>query len=307
MIIDGRSMRTNVGIVRQLDLTDLSHIIPVEDIDKYPPHKVVMLATGAQGEDYASLQRMSNKTHKQIRLNSTDTIVLSSSIIPGNEASVDKLKDDLYRSDAKIITYIDNVVHASGHGKRDELAWIHTQIDYRFFMPIHGNYFRLKMHAEVATALGAEAKNMIVPDGDGTIIDLVDNGNRFVVHKEKVPANPMSIEGSRVGELEDVVLRDRKLLGTDGIVVTIVIMDNKTKKIRKSPDIISRGFVYLRENQDLINDTRMLIKRITQKVSTNDSTMDFDYLKKRIADDVARYLVQKTGKRPIIIPVVLSF
>lgn len=306
VVIEGRSMRTNVGIVKQLDLTDLSHVIPVEDIDKYPPHKVVMLATGAQGEEFAALMRMSNKTHKQIRLNNTDTVVLSSSVIPGNERAVDLLKDNLYRSDAKIITYMDNVVHASGHGKRDELAWIHTQIDYRFFMPIHGNYHRLKMHAELAVSLGAKPEDMIVPESDGAIIDITDQGEKYVIRKEKIPAEPMTVEGSRVGEMEDVVLRDRKLLGTDGIVVTIVIMDNKTKKIRKSPDIISRGFVYLRENQDLINDTRMLIKRIVQKTGGND-TMDFDYLKKRVADDVARYLIQKTGKRPIVIPVVLSF
>lgn len=307
VVIEGRSMRTNVGIVRQLDLTDLDHVIPVEDIDKYPPHKIVMLATGAQGEEFAALMRMSNKTHKQIRLTSTDTIVLSSSVIPGNEAAVDNLKDNLYRSDAKIITYMDNVVHASGHGKRDELAWIHTQIDYQFFMPIHGNYHRLKMHAELAVSLGAKPENMIVPESDGTIIDLVEQGTKFIIRKEKIDATPMTVEGMRVGEMQEVVLRDRKVLGTEGIVVTIVILDNKTKKIRKSPDIISRGFVYLRENQELINDTRMLIKRIVQKTGGANDTMDFDYLKKRISDDVGRYLAQKTAKRPIVIPVVLSF
>ncbi|MDP2651449.1 MAG: ribonuclease J, partial [bacterium] len=148
VVIEGRSMKTNVDIIKHLDLVNIDHIIPIEDMEKYPPHKIMMIATGAQGEEFAALMRMSNKTHKYIKLGPTDTIILSSSIIPGNDRAVEKLKDNLFRHDSRIITYLDSDVHTSGHGKRGELEWVHKQIPYKFFMPVHGSHFRLKMHAE---------------------------------------------------------------------------------------------------------------------------------------------------------------
>ena len=131
VLIEGRSMKTNVEIIKHLNLVDTSHVIPIEDIAKYPPNKIMMIATGAQGEEFAALMRMSNKTHKFVRLERSDTIVLSSSIIPGNERAIAKLKDNLYRHDSKIITYLDSDVHTSGHGKRGELEWVHKQIPYK--------------------------------------------------------------------------------------------------------------------------------------------------------------------------------
>jgi len=147
VLIEGRSMKTNVEIIKHLNLVETDHIVPIEDIEKYPPNKILMVATGAQGEEFAALMRMSNKTHKFIRLQRSDTIILSSSVIPGNDKAVEKLKDNLFRHDAKIITYLDSDVHTSGHGKRGELEWVHKQIPYKYFMPVHGSHFRLKIHA----------------------------------------------------------------------------------------------------------------------------------------------------------------
>ncbi|OHB10472.1 MAG: hypothetical protein A3H60_00400, partial [Candidatus Zambryskibacteria bacterium RIFCSPLOWO2_02_FULL_44_12b] len=162
VLIEGRSMKTNVEIIKHLNLVETDHIVPIEDIEKYPPNKILMVATGAQGEEFAALMRMSNKTHKFIRLQRSDTIILSSSVIPGNDKAVEKLKDNLFRHDAKIITYLDSDVHTSGHGKRGELEWVHKQILYKYFMPVHGSHFRLKMHAELAANLGCPRENIIV-------------------------------------------------------------------------------------------------------------------------------------------------
>jgi ribonuclease J len=303
--IEGRSMKTNVGIAKELKLTNFDHIVGLEEIDKLPPHKIVILATGAQGEEFAALMRIANKTHKLVRMQPEDTVVLSSSVIPGNEAAVDKLKDNLYRGNSKVITYMDNVVHASGHGKRGELEWIHNQINYKFFMPIHGHHHRLKMHAELAISLGAKAENIIVPD-NGSIVEIRDKGEKIMMLKEKVPSEPVIIDGLSVSDTQHLVIRDRKALAQDGIFMIIVMIDVHNKKVKKSPDLISRGFVYLKENQELLKKTRTLIKNTTEETIAGMDPIDFDYVKDIINRKTSKFLFQSTGKRPVVIPVVLS-
>ncbi len=305
VVIEGRSMNTNLGIAKELKLTDFSHVITAEDMKNYPPHKIVMVVTGSQGEEFAALMRMSNKTHRTITLEPTDTIVLSSSVVPGNDYAVDKLKDNLYRTDAKIITYMDNVVHASGHGKREELAWIHQQIDYKFFMPIHGNHYRLKMHVELAEGLGCPKENMVVPD-NGSIIEIRDNGNTLIKLEEKVPGDPRIVDGFSVSEEQHLVIRDRKILAEDGIFVIVVMLDRKTKKLRKSPDLISRGFVVLKNNKELLTSARNLIKKTVEDTAKNMNPIDFDYIKDVTAQKLTKFLMQSSGKRPEVIPVILS-
>lgn len=302
---EGRSMKTNVGIAEKLKLTTFDHVIGAEDIQNYPPHKVAIIATGGQGEEFSGLMRISNHTHKFLRLQPMDTIVLSSSVIPGNEGAVDKLKDNLYRANARVITYIDNVVHASGHGKRAELEWIHKQINYRYFMPIHGHHHRLKMHAELAISLGLKPENAIVPD-NGSIVEIRDSGKSIVMLKEKVPADAVIIDGLSVSDTQHLVIRDRKALAQDGIFMMIVMVDAKGKRVIKSPDLISRGFVYLKENQELLKKSRNLIKKTTEECITGMDPIDFDYVKDTLNRKISKFLFQSTGKRPVVIPVVLS-
>src|SRR3989344_6035707 len=151
--VEGRSMKTNIEIIKQLELLRSKNLIPLEDLSNYPPDKIVMIVTGAQGEEFAALMRIANKSHKQVALTKSDTVLLSSSIIPGNEYAITKLKDNLYRQEAKIITYLESDIHSGGHGYRGELEWIHKQINYRFFMPVHGHHYMLRMHAEMARSL----------------------------------------------------------------------------------------------------------------------------------------------------------
>lgn len=303
--VEGRSMKTNVAIADQLKLADMSHLIPAEEIQNYPPHKIVIISTGGQGEEFSGLMRISNHTHKFLRLQPEDTVVLSSSVVPGNEGAVGNLKDNLYRGNARVITYMDNVVHASGHGKRGELEWIHKQINYKFFMPLHGHHHRIRMHAELAIALGLPPKNVVVPD-NGSIVEIRDKGASIIMLKEKVPADPVFVDGLSVSDTQHLVIRDRKALAQDGIFMMIVMVDVHGKKVKKSPDLISRGFVYLKENQELLKKARNLIKKTTEETITGMDPIDFDYVKDTLNRKVSKFLFQSTGKRPVVIPVVLS-
>lgn len=305
VVIEGRSMKTNVEISKKLGLIKSKNLISLDEMEQYPPNKILILATGSQGEEFAALVRMANKTHKHIRLQPTDTILLSSSVVPGNDRDVDKLKDNLYRSGAKIITYRDSDVHASGHGNREELAWIHQQIDYKFFMPVHGNHYMLCQHAELSQSLGTPKENIIVPD-NGSIIEISDGGNKISIRKEKAPADLVMVDGFSVGDVQNVVIRDRQMLAQDGMFIVMAVVDSKTGLLRKSPDLISRGFVYLKENQELLRQARMLIKRTIEQSTRNQDPINFDYAKNAVAEAVSKYLFQKTAKRPLVIPVILA-
>ena len=279
--------------------------MPVGEIEKLPPNKVLMIATGAQGEEFAALMRMSNKTHKYVRLQRSDTIILSSSVIPGNDRAVEKLKDNLYRHDAKIITYLDSDVHTSGHGKRGELEWVHKQIPYKYFMPVHGSHFRLKMHAELAAGLGCPRENIIVPD-NGSIIEIREGGKQFMKLAEKAPSDDMVVEGLNIGDISEVVIRDRKMLAGDGIFVVIALVNSRNGRLKKSPDIIARGFVYLRESQELLSEARNIIRRSIESATVGANPIDFDLAKNAVSEDVSRFLFQRTAKKPIVIPVILG-
>ncbi len=305
VLIEGRSMKNNVDIIKQLNLVNVDHIVPVEDATKYNPNKLLMIATGGQGEEFSALMRMSNNTHKYIKLNRTDTVILSSSIIPGNEGAIAKLKDNLFRHDSKIITYLDTDVHTSGHGKRGELQWIHEQIPSKFFMPVHGHHYMLKQHAELARNLGMPAENIVVPD-NGSVIEIRDKGTTITVLPEKAPSEDIVVEGFNVGDVSEVLIRDRKLLAGDGMFVIIAMVNTQTGKLKKSPDIISRGFIYLRESQDILSEARHVIKRSIESATVGMNPINFDYAKNAVNEDISRFLFQKTAKKPIVIPVILG-
>ena len=210
IIIDGRSMKTNIEIVRELGL--LKHkedtVVAVENMAQYPPEKLIILATGAQGDEFASLMRIGMKTHKHIRITPNDTIVLSSSVIPGNERAVQKLKDALSRQGAHIITYHTSDVHASGHGNREEAKWIHRQIREKFFMPMHGYHYMLRVHADLAEELGVKPENIVMPD-NGSVIEIQGGGQKIVKLPMKAPSELRVVEGHTVSQLSDVLMRDR--------------------------------------------------------------------------------------------------
>ena len=306
VVIDGRSMRTNIEIARELGLIKYKDdtVVQVEDIERYPADRLIILATGAQGDEFASLARIGNKSHKYIRLQPTDTIVLSSSVIPGNERAVQKLKDNLSRQGAHIITYHTSDVHASGHGNRGEAEWIHKQVRPKFFVPVHGYHYMLRVHAEVAVELGMDPSHIAIPD-NSSLIEIID-GEKIVKLPMKAPAELRVVEGQTVSEISEVLMRDRKALGQEGFCVVVATVDRRTGKLHKSPDIISRGFVYLRDNKELMDQTRLIIRKSVETSMRNPRAADLDAARDDLAESVSRFLLQRTQKRPIVIPVIVS-
>ena len=307
VITDGRSIKTNIEVAKKAGLLKMqtNTLVSISEIDNYPPDSIVVIATGAQGEEFATLSRITRKQHKYIRLTERDTIILSSSVVPGNELSVRKLKDNLCRHGVKIITYKTSDVHSTGHATQEELAWFIKKINPKFFMPAFGYHSMLREHAEVARRVGMQKKDIIIPD-NGMVIETSENGSKINVLKERAPSEMIVVDGLSVGGVQEVVLRDRQMLAQDGIFVIIAIIDMRTRQLRKSPDIISRGFVYLRESQDLLRQARYITKKSIENMSKNSTPIDFDSIKKRVTNDVEKYLLQQTAKRPIVLPVLLG-
>lgn len=307
VIIEGRSMKTNVEVVKVAQLLDVkpSTLITVEEMSNYPDDRIIVLATGAQGEEFAALMRIANKTHKHIRLTPRDTVLMSSSVIPGNERSVQKLKDNLSRQGAHIIHYRTSDIHASGHANHDELAWIHKKIHAKFFIPIHGYHYMLRVHADLARSLGTPSENVVIPD-NSMVIEIQDAGKKLTVLPERAPSELVLVDGFSVGNVQEAVIRDRTMLAQDGMFVVIAIIDIKTGKVRKSPDIISRGFVYLRESQELLRQARHLTKKTIEDLAAGMNPINFDHLKEEVTDNVGRFLLQQTAKRPIVLPVLIG-
>lgn len=308
VVVEGRSMKTNIEICRNLGLLKPKKdtLITVEEIENYPPERIIVLATGAQGDEFAAMMRMSNKTHKYIKITKRDTILLSSSIVPGNERAVQKLKDNLSRQGANIIHYRIADVHSSGHANRDETAWIHQKIKPKFFMPVHGYHYMLRVHGDIAKeANGLKDDEIIIPD-NGSIVEIQNSGEKIVKLKEKAPSGIVMVDGFAVGDIQDVVIRDRQMLAQDGIFIVFAIINAQTGKLKKSPDIISRGFVYLRESQELLHHARIIIKNTVEESTKGMNPINIDYVKGAITDNISKFLMQKTAKRPIVIPVLLT-
>lgn len=306
IVVEGRSIKTNIEISRVAGLlkSDPNIIIPIEEMENYPEDRVVILSTGAQGEEFAVLNRAANGMHKYIKLNKNTSILMSSSIVPGNERAVQMLKDKLSRKGAHIIHYKTSDVHSSGHANHDELIWIHQKIHPKFFIPVHGYHYMLRVHADIERELGMPEENIIIPD-NGMIIEIQNAGQKIVSLREYAPNEMLIVDGMSVGKIQDVVMRDRQTLAEDGMFVIIGVIDNHTKKLKKSPDLISRGFVYLKESQDLLYQTRSLAKKIIEDEINKNPNITMDDIKNHLNESISKFLLQKTAKRPVIIPVII--
>jgi len=306
VVLEGRSIKTNIDIALTAKLLEVDQkiFISAKDMGDYPNDRIVILSTGAQGEEFAALMRIATDKHKEIILNERDTIVLSSSVIPGNEIAVQKLKDNIYRKNVRVVNYRTTAVHSSGHGNAGELVWVHQTLRPKFLIPVHGHHYHLKSHMYAAVENGFPKENVVVPD-NGSLID-IKNGNEIIVHKVKAPTEMILVDGFTVGARQEVVLRDRQSLAQDGMFVIIATVNTKTGTLRKSPDIISRGFVYLRENQQLLSEARILIKRTVEKHTEKMNPLDLDYVKDELTNVMSGFLMQKTNKTPMVIPVLIG-
>lgn len=304
--VSGYSLKTNLDIAINLGFikTEKGTIVPIEEIHKYRDDKLLILSTGAQGEPRASLMRIANGEHKQIKLKKTDTVILSSSVVPGNEASVQILKDNIARQCPNIFHYKMLDIHSSGHAPIEELKTVMKLVKPRFFIPIHGYYFmRMRNARHAQEVLNLPPENTIVAD-NGLVVELRKNSVKLT--EEQVPASYVMVDGLGVGDVEEVVLRDRRSLAQEGMVVIIVTMDRKRGgHLLKNPDIISRGFILLKENQDILEGIRKRIRGIISRMPTH-QTIEPDYLKALIRDQIGQFLYNKTKRRPMILPVVIE-
>jgi len=305
VIIDGYSMKTNFAISKELGYIKAGKhtLIGVNQVHEYPASKITILCTGAQGEGNAVLMRISNKEHKSIKIAKDDSIIFSSSVIPGNERTVQILKDSLYRQGANVFHYKMMDIHAGGHAQIEDLRKMLRLIRPKFFMPVHGYYSMLYNHAKLAREEGIANNNIIIAD-NGQIINLYKN--KYEMDTKTVPANYIMVDGLGVGDVGAVVLRDRQVMAKDGMFVIIAIVDAKTGKVKGSPDIISRGFVYLRESQDLLRETRGRVRHIIEKVTLAGGALNWIYLKDQIREKIGEFLYQKTERRPMVLPVIIE-
>jgi len=303
--LEGYSMKTNVEIAKNLGYIKAKRetFINSKGIENYSPSQITILGTGAQGEAEAVLMRIATKEHPFIKIKKGDTVIFSSSVIPGNERTVQIMKDEILRQGAKVFHYKMMDIHAGGHAKSEELKEMIKIMKPKFFLPIHGQYSMLVSHAGIAKEMGMKEKNVVVAE-NGQIINL--NQNRIFIEKEKAPSNYVMIDGLGIGDVGQVVLRDRQMLAEDGMFVIVVIVERQTGKVRGSPDIISRGFVYLRESKELLRDTRRRVIGIVERATGTGGAVNWSYIKDEIRNKIGQFLFSRTQRRPMILPVVIE-
>lgn len=304
--VNGRSMKDNVQISQNLGYMKIKKgtLIAPEEISKYKDDKILIITTGAQGESNAGLMKIINGEHKHIRIKPGDTMIFSSSVIPGNERSVQNLKDNLARQGANIYTSNLIDIHASGHAPSDDLTLTTRLLKPRYFMPVEGYYYMRAVNGENAIRGGVSRENVrLMSNGQVGLL----TKDSFVISDETVPAHYVMVDGLGVGNIGEVVLRDRLMLAQEGMMVIIVTMDRKSGRLIKNPDIISRGFVYLRDidSQKLLEEVRQKIKSIITRIPRH-QPIDPDYLKAVFRDQVGQLVYSKTFRRPMILPVVIE-
>ena len=299
----GRSMEKISQIAMDLGYLKVpkNTIIKLDDIHKYPDNKVTIITTGSQGEPMSALSRIASGNHKKIALKEKDYIIISASPIPGNTKLITKLIDVLISKGAEVIYDAMEEVHVSGHACREELKLIHSLIKPKYFVPVHGEYRHLKEHAELAKSLGMDEKNIFLLD-NGDVLELT---GKKAVKTKSVHTGTVYVDGSGVGDVGNIVLRDRKVLSQDGILTAVLAIDKEAKEIISGPDIISRGFVYVKDSNDLLNEATDLIKREVEYCLDND-ILDWYSIKSKIKSSLGQFLYTKTKRKPMIIPVIVE-
>lgn len=301
--VSGRSMINTINVAYELGYLEMQEgtLIDINDMSKYKNNELVILTTGSQGEAMSALSRMAFSEHKKIQLVPEDTVIVSASPIPGNEKTVFKVINRLIEIGTKVVYESLADVHVSGHACQEELKLMHTLLKPKFFIPVHGEYRHLKRHAELAMELGMPEENIFIAD-NGDVIEFTRNTG---VINQSVPAGNILVDGLGVGDVGNIVLRDRKHLSEDGLMVVVVTMSKQEGRVIAGPDIISRGFVYVRESEDLMEEARNVVKAALNECEKRNIT-DWSTLKSSIRDSLRGFLYEKIKRNPMILPIIME-
>lgn len=301
--ITGRSMLNIVGVATELEYMNVPDgvLIDINDVKKYPAEQVTVITTGSQGEPMSALYRMAFCDHDKIALGEKDLVVISASAIPGNEKMVDRIINELLRHGVTVWRNAMLEIHVSGHACQEELKLMHALTKPKYFMPIHGEYKHMIAHKEIAEYMGMPAQNIFVSD-IGKVLEIDADGARF---NGSIPSGRIMVDGSVVGDVGNIVLRDRRHLSQDGLIVVVATVDTDERTIVSGPDIVSRGFVYVRESEEMMEEVRDISRRALEDCLYN-GIIEWTQMKSDVKDDVSRYLYSRTKRKPMILPVIMN-
>ncbi|MCI2105876.1 MAG: ribonuclease J [Intestinimonas sp.] len=301
--VTGRSMENALRVSTELGYMDVPEgvIVDVSHIKSLPKNKVCIITTGSQGETMSALTRMAFSTHRQVEIQAGDRVIISASAIPGNENAVGNVINELCRKDAEVVNERLGALHVSGHACQEELKIIHALVNPKFFIPVHGEQRHLKTHAKLARDMGMDPRNIIISD-IGRVIELTPGSIRL---NGTVPAGRVFVDGYGVGDVGAVVLRDRRHLAQDGMIVVVLSMSNEDGSLISGPDIITRGFVYVKESEELIEELRRVTLEALDRCSRTHAK-DWAAIKAEVKNDLSGFLYKKTKRNPMILPVIME-
>jgi len=304
VIVTGRSMVQNIEIALSLGYLKIEPkiVIKTEQAKKYPDKNICILTTGSQGEEAAALARIARGEHKTIKIKKGDTVVISAKPIPGNEKSIASVRSNLAREGARVIYSSNMDIHVSGHAKQEDLKLMIALIKPKYFMPIHGEHYMLVAHGELAQTLGVPESNIFIMD-NGQAVD-INSAQQAKLVDAKIPGGYLFIDGLGVGDVGEVVIRDRKVMATDGMFVIIMTVDHRSGKLVNPPDIISRGFIYMKGSDELIREVKHEVRKLVESKGKGEA--NYSYIRQVVRDQIGEYLYQKTERRPMILPVVIE-
>ena len=300
--VSGRSMVNVVAVATELGYLNIpdNMLIDLNDISKYEDNEVVLITTGSQGEPMSALARMASAEHKKVEIKRGDLIIISAHPIPGNEKLISKVINSLFEKGAEVV-YDESDIHVSGHAKQEELKLMHRLVRPKFFMPAHGEYRMLKIHAELAEELGMPSQNIFV-NKTGDVLEIDRNSAKVT---GTIPTGNVLVDGLGVGDVGNIVLRDRKHLSEDGLMIVVVTISKEDGRVLAGPGIISRGFVYVRESEDLMDGAKNVIKDVLRDCEDR-NIKEWAYLKNNIKESLKEYLYQKTKRNPMILPIIME-
>ena len=298
----GRSMVNVSRVAMQIGELHVPEecIVDMDNIDQYPDNELLVMTTGSQGEPMAGLTRMAYAEHRKLQIRQSDMVIISATPIPGNEKFISRVINQLYRCGAQVVYSAMAEVHVSGHACQEELKLMHALVKPKYFIPVHGEYRMLWQHAELAESMGMDRRNIVIPE-IGQVIEMTED---TLALGEQIPTGTVLVDGLGVGDVGNVVLRDRKHLSQDGLIIVCMAIDRDECKLVSGPDIISRGFIYVRENEDIIENTREVVRQILAESDL--SGENWPDLKNRIKDDLHRFIFEKIKRNPMILPIILD-